>query len=121
MFKFNPLVGADGYKPGHIFMLAPGTTRLYGTWIPRTMKRAPKGITKVVSIGQNMVWKHINNLFNEHFFMKRDGDNRDTVEKFGKMLKNYYGVDYDSEHFRKLHTLGYLPLRVKALPEGLTF
>ena len=38
-------------------MLAPGTTKLYGTWIPRSTKHAPKGITKIVSFGQQLVWK----------------------------------------------------------------
>ena len=27
-------------------MLAPGTTKLYGTWIPRSVKHAPKGFRK---------------------------------------------------------------------------
>ena len=28
-FKINPLYEADGYKPSHIFMLAPNVTREY--------------------------------------------------------------------------------------------
>jgi nicotinamide phosphoribosyltransferase len=30
----------------------------------------------------------------------------------------YLGMDYDVTHFEKLHDLGYLPIAVKALPEG---
>jgi len=37
-FKINPLYETDSYKIGHKAMLAPGTTRLYGTWIPRSLK-----------------------------------------------------------------------------------
>ena len=37
-FKINPLYESDGYKVGHKAMLAPGTTKLYGTWIPRRLK-----------------------------------------------------------------------------------
>ena len=44
-FKINSLYLTDGYKVGHKAMLAPGTTKLYGTWIPRSTKHAPKGIT----------------------------------------------------------------------------
>ena len=44
-FKINSLYLSDGYKVGHKAMLAPGTTKLYGTWIPRSTKHAPKGIT----------------------------------------------------------------------------
>jgi phosphoribosylpyrophosphate synthetase len=31
-FKINSLYLSDGYKPSHVFMLAPGTTKLYGTF-----------------------------------------------------------------------------------------
>ena len=54
-FKINPLFYSDGYKVGHQKMLAPGTTKLYGTWIPRGLKYAPKGVTKIVSFGQQLV------------------------------------------------------------------
>ena len=47
-FKINSLYLTDGYKVGHKAMLAPGTTKLYGTWIPRSTKHAPKGITKII-------------------------------------------------------------------------
>lgn len=43
MFRLNPLYNTDGYKVGHKAMLAPGTTKLYGTWIPRSTKHAAKG------------------------------------------------------------------------------
>jgi nicotinamide phosphoribosyltransferase len=33
-------------------------------------------------------------------------------------LSMYLGMDYDVTHFEKLHDLGYLPIAVKALPEG---
>lgn len=54
-FKCNSLYYVDGYKLSHKAMLAPGTTKLYGTWIPRSVKHAPKGITKIVSFGQQLV------------------------------------------------------------------
>jgi nicotinamide phosphoribosyltransferase len=31
----------------------------------------------------------------------------------------YLGMDYDATHFVELHKLGYLPIRVKSLPEGI--
>lgn len=45
MFNPNSLFYTDGYKIGHKAMLAEGTDYLYGTWIPRSTKHAPKGIT----------------------------------------------------------------------------
>ena len=46
-FRINSLYLSDGYKVGHKSMLAPGTTRLYGTWIPRSLKHAPKGMVNL--------------------------------------------------------------------------
>ena len=93
MFKFNPLYLADGYKVGHKAMLAPGTTKLYGTWIPRSIKYAPKGITKVVSFGQQLTWKFIHDIFEEHFFFTREKkdaeyDHINHKNKGVKMKKN---------------------------------
>ena len=68
MFRPNSLFYTDGYKIGHRKMLAPGTTKLYGTWIPRSIKYAPKGITKVVSFGQQLVVRWLHDEWQENFF-----------------------------------------------------
>lgn len=115
MFKINPLYLSDGYKVGHKAMLAPGTTRLYGTWIPRSLKHAPKGVTKIVSFGQQLVWRYIHDAFKENFFDKRWKE----VDGFARDMSNYLGMDFDGSHFKELHELGYLPICVKSLPEGV--
>ena len=129
-FKINSLYLTDGYKVGHKAMLAEGTTKLYGTWIPRSVKHAPKGVTKVVSFGQQLVWKWIHDEFQENFFM-RDGliekehpfsnyeSTKQKALQFVKDMSLYLGMDYDGKHFEELWDLGYLPIRVKSLPEGL--
>lgn len=53
-FKVNSLYLTDGYKLSHKAMLAPGTTRLYGTWIPRSTKHAPIGIIGGAMLGAGM-------------------------------------------------------------------
>jgi nicotinamide phosphoribosyltransferase len=73
-FNFNSLFLSDGYKIGHKAMLAEGTDYLYGTWIPRSVKHAPKGITKIVSFGQQMVVKWLHDEFEENFFKLREED-----------------------------------------------
>lgn len=115
MFKINPLYNTDGYKVGHKAMLAPGTTKLYGTWIPRSTKHAPKGVTKIVSFGQQLTWKYIHDVFEEYFFKKEWVDAR----KFVSDMQMYLGMEYDGSHFEELYKLGYLPLKVKSLPEGI--
>lgn len=115
MFKPNALFYSDGYKCSHKRMLAPGTTRLYGTWIPRSLKYAAKGITKVVSIGQQLTVRWLHDEFKENFFSLT----RDEAMKFGKDMSLYLGLEYDASHFGALHDLGYLPIKIKALPEGI--
>ena len=115
MFRPNALYYTDGYKIGHKAMLAPKTNYLYGTWIPRSTKYAPKGVTKIVSFGQQMAVRWLHDEFQENFF-KLD---RDEAMKFGTDMNTYLGLDFDAEHFGQLHDLGYLPIKVKALPEGV--
>ena len=115
MFRPNSLFYTDGYKIGHRKMLAKGTTRLYGTWIPRSTKHAPKGITKIVSFGQQLAMKWLHDEFQENFFSQP----REVAEDFGRDMSRYLSMDYDASHFVELHKLGYLPIRVKALPEGI--
>jgi nicotinamide phosphoribosyltransferase len=115
MFKPNSLFYTDGYKIGHKKMLAPGTTRLYGTWIPRSVKYAPKGVSKIVSFGQQLVVRWLHDEFQENFFSLPE----QVAVDFGKDMSMYLGMDYDASHFVALHRLGYLPIKVKALPEGI--
>ena len=125
-FKINSLYLTDGYKIRHKAMLAPGTIKLYGTWIPRSTKHAPKGITKIVSFGQQLVWKWLHDEFEENFFFTKDKKNNVPLEilknkalQFVKDMSLYLGMEYDGKHFEELWDLGYLPIRVKALPEGI--
>jgi nicotinamide phosphoribosyltransferase len=137
-FKINSLYLSDGYKVGHKQMLAPGTTKLYGTWIPRGLKYAPKGVTKIVSFGQQLVWKWIHDEFEENFFRRnyideqtellneRGYDNKELIKHvkeqsllFVKDMSLYLGMEYDGKHFEELWDLGYLPIKVKSLPEGV--
>lgn len=67
MFKPNSLFYSDGYKVGHKFMLAPGTSYLSATWIPRSLKHAPMGVRKIVSFGQQLVMRWIHDEFSEFF------------------------------------------------------
>lgn len=115
MFRPFTLFYSDGYKVGHRLMLAPGTTKLYGTWIPRSFKRAPKGINKVVSFGQQLTLRWLHDEFKENFFSRPENEALD----FGKDMTMYLGLEYNPEHFINLHRLGYLPIRVKSLPEGI--
>ena len=113
--KINSLFYTDGYKISHRAMLAEGTTRLYGTWIPRSTKHAPKGVNKIVSFGQQLVVRWLHDEFKENFFSLTT----EEVKEFGKDMSLYLGLDFNSDHFDDLHKLGYLPIEIQSLPEGI--
>lgn len=137
-FKINPLYETDSYKIGHKAMLAPGTTRLYGTWIPRSLKYMHPSITEVMSAGQQLVVRYLHSTFAENFFMQPKRQNSENwihaseeqKENAKNELKNkalifvkdmsaHLGTEYDGKHFEDLWDLGYLPIRIKSLPEGI--
>ncbi len=114
-FKINPLYEADGYKIAHKEMLAPNTMREYWTWIPRSLKYMHPSITKIMSAGEQMVMRYIHSNFQELFFDQPVS----CVEKFGRDMSKYTGLPYNADHFYALHKLGYLPIEIQALPEGM--
>jgi len=111
----NPLLLTDGYKTGHHQQYPKGTTLVYSNFTPRSNKYAPSGCDKVMSFGQQMMAKQIHESFEKDFF------NRPKEEVCGEIkreLSMYLNTDYDVSHFEALHDLGYLPVKIKALPEG---
>jgi nicotinamide phosphoribosyltransferase len=112
----NPLFLTDGYKTGHHQQYPKGTTLVYSNFTPRSNKYAPKGCDKVVSFGQQLIMKQLHNTFDNEFF------SRPKDEVCGEMkreLSMYLNTDYDVSHFEALHDLGYLPISVKIIEEGV--
>ena len=134
----NPFLATDGYKTGHHIMYPEGTTVVYSNFTPRSNKYAPKGCNMVVSFGQQMVMRQIKEMFDEHFFGGKWGDiaraglkeHPESPNTLSLKIKNkvcqeikkeyslYLNTDYDVSHIEDLWDLGYLPIKVKALPEG---
>lgn len=114
-FKINPLYEADGYKIGHHLMLAPNVTQEYWTWIPRSLKYMHPSITKIMSAGQQIVVRQLHSTFQENFFNQPI----EVAERFVKDMSKYLMMEYNGNHFIQLHKLGYLPISIKALPEGM--
>ena len=111
----NPLLLTDGYKTGHHQQYPKGTTLVYSNFTPRSNKYAPKGCNEVVVFGTQMVMQQLHDAFQNDFFSRRK---EDVCGEMKRELSMYLGTDYDVSHFEALHDLGYLPICVKALPEG---
>lgn len=112
----NGLLLTDGYKTGHHQQYPKGTEEVYSNWTPRSNKYAPKGCDKVVSFGQQYVFQWLHDYFKDNFFSKPKAQ---VCGDLKEELSMYLGTEYDVTHYEELHDLQYLPIKVKALPEGV--
>ena len=105
----------DGYKLNHHNMYPEGIEMVYSNWTPRSNKFFPEAKDGAVVFGiQYLINEYLIKQFNEGFF------NRpwDEVSKEYKFRTDNFTGDTGIEHIKALHKLGYLPIEIKALPEG---
>ena len=113
----NPLLYTDGYKVDHRRQYPNNTTLVYSNWTPR--KSRIEGINEVVFFGlQYFIKKYILEDFATNFFQK---PKEEISKKYARRINNYLGENQVGiAHIEALHDLGYLPMVIKALPEGVS-
>lgn len=113
----NPLLLTDGYKVDHRRQYPEGTTLVYSNWTPR--KSRIEEIQGVVFFGlQYFVKKYILEDFETYFFKQ---PKEKVVAEYARRINNYLGENQvGTKHIEALHDLGYIPMVIKALPEGST-
>ncbi len=112
--KSNPIRKTDFYKIGHPFQYPKGTTKVYSNLTAR--KSRIDGVEYIVFFGLQYVIKDLLiNDFNENFFQK---PKKEVMEDYRRMMKATIGELPSYQHIEDLHDLGYLPVEIKALPEG---
>ena len=103
----------DSYKASHRVQYSPNTEVVYSTWTPRATRL--QGVDYAVTFGiQAFIKDYLIDNFNETFF-KQPKDK--VIAEIKRVMKNFTG-DEDTSHWEALHDLGYLPLSIRALPEG---
>jgi len=110
----NSLLISDAYKQSHRAQYPKGTNLVYSNWTPRSDVHA-KTKNGVVVFGIQAFLKKLNKWFDDNFFSKPKSA---VILEFKEDYTEYFGVEPDTEHVGQLHDLGYLPIIVKALPEG---
>lgn len=92
------IVACDGYKLSHHFQYPEGTEG------------------SVVFGIQYLIKEYLIKQFNENFFgLPKD----QAVGDFANRVDNFVGIEnVGIEHIKALYDLGYLPIEIKALPEG---
>ncbi|MDR6560527.1 MULTISPECIES: nicotinate phosphoribosyltransferase [unclassified Arcicella] len=113
----NPLLLTDGYKVDHRRQYPTGTTLVYSNWTPR--KSRIQGIDEVVFFGlQYFIKKYILEDFETYFFKQ---PKEKVIKEYSRRINNYLGENQvGTKHIEDLHDLGYIPMVIKALPEGVS-
>lgn len=111
----QPLVLTDFYKTDHRRQYPEGTELVYSNLTPRASRI--QGIDKVVVFGiQYFIQKYLIEYFNDGFFAV---PRNFAINRYKRRLDNALGKNaVPMDHIRDLYDLGYLPLKIKALPEG---
>jgi nicotinamide phosphoribosyltransferase len=117
--KINPLTQLDFYKTDHRRQYPQGTELVYSNFTPRSVKHAAKATgvdEKIVSVGLQAYIKDLVKNFDEGFFKLPKAQ---VVGAYKRRMDTSLGVGaVPVDHIEALHDLGYLPLSVRALPEG---
>ena len=107
----------DGYKLGHHFQYPKGTEMVYSNWTPRSCKYFPEASEGSVVFGiQYLIKEYLIKQFNENFF---NLPKEQAIMEFHDRVDNFVGIsNVGIGHIEALYDLGYLPIEIKALPEG---
>lgn len=112
----NIINSTDFYKPKHADMFPEGSEFVYDNFTPRSVQYAQTKKITVLGI-QSLVLKRFIKEFNDTFFCM---DEDKAVRKYGRRMDNALGKGaVDTKYIRELHQLQYLPIHLKALPEGV--
>lgn len=122
MQGISPAVFTDSYKLSHKGFMEPGTEVIYSNATARSDKhfvaRNLDGYDgKAVVFGlQYFIKDFLIDYWNINFFSQ---PKEKAIGKFKRIIDAYLGPGAVSmQHFEQLHDLGYLPIRLKSLPEG---
>ena len=120
MTPTQPALSIDFYKADHRSQYQPRTELVYSNFTPRSAKlfNASRYFDgKVVVFGlQIFIKDYLIREWNEQFFNQPINV---VVPRYKRFMDSTLGPDAISvDHIEALHALGYLPILIRALPEG---
>jgi nicotinamide phosphoribosyltransferase len=115
LYMTNPMLLIDFYKAVHAEMLPKGITKSVSYFTPR-MSRVNMW-DEVVMFGlQGFCKEYLIKYFNKNFFHL---SLEEATKDYKRIMDATLGEGvYGFEKIEKLHNLGYLPIEIRALPEG---
>lgn len=113
--KILPLLASDSYKQCHHKLYPPNLEYMYSNTTPRSSR--VDGVNEVVVFGtQYFVEEYLIKQWDEEFFNKPI---EEVLIEYHRVIDNHLGPGViNDDNIRYLHSLGYLPIHLKALPEG---
>jgi nicotinamide phosphoribosyltransferase len=113
--KTNPFLLTDYYKVGHVFQYPDKTELVYSNLTPRSSRL--KGVDEMVFFGmQYFIKEYLVAYFNDNFFRQ---PKEKVMADYKRRISTSLGAGLPTySHLERLHDLGYLPIEIKALPEG---
>lgn len=119
--RIRPANAIDFYKTGHLRMYPKGTNRVYFNFTARSDKYGswlPDFDHHVTHVGTQLMIKELfMELWQENFFLRPKDE---VIEHYRRRMDTSLGPGAVSiDNMAALHDLGFMPLHIKALPEGV--
>ena len=116
MNNYNPLLMIDFYKATHHEQYPKNLIKMASYYTPRMSRLAD--IDHVTFFGlQAFIDEYLVDGFNNNFFNR---DLEEVLDEYNRVLTYTLGEGtYEDQKIRDLWELGYLPLEIRAVPEGM--
>ncbi len=120
MFKQTALTSLDSYKISHADQYPAGTTKVYSNFTPRSEYHfnVPDQYkdSHITWFGLQGFLQEMKYIWNETFFQLNGAA---AIAEIEELYAPFCGPNgFDTSRLESLWLLGYLPLEIKALPEG---
>ncbi|QLI80739.1 nicotinate phosphoribosyltransferase [Chitinibacter fontanus] len=116
--RLNPVTAIDGYKVDHRRQYPDNTEIIFSNLTARTTRR--DYTDEMVFFGlQHFVKDFLIESWYKDFFQQPKDE---VIRRFARRINNYLGPNnVGTQHIADLHDLGYLPIKIMALPEGTVY
>lgn len=116
----NPIFAIDGYKLSHRSQYPAGTEFVHGNFTPRTNKYFKTPVFENPQLlwagAQAFVQGWLIREYENNFFKKPKAN---VIRQFKTLVESYLGTTVETQWLEDLHDVGYLPVEIRAIPEGV--
>ena len=123
MFKQTALTSVDSYKLGHADQYPAGTTKVYSNFTPRSEGHfnVPDQYKDghISWFGLQGFLQEMQEIWDSTFFNLTEAEFQAELKDIAEIYAPFCGPNgFNLQRLTDLYNLGYLPLCIKALPEG---